>query len=56
MFSVSLIWGQDGFPHHLGISIFLKPDEVLIEEDLQNFLLTKFVPQEFRKALPTTRK
>jgi hypothetical protein len=27
--------GQEGFPHHLGITITRKPDEVLIEEDLQ---------------------
>ncbi len=26
--------GLEGFPHHLGISITRKPDEVLIEEDL----------------------
>jgi hypothetical protein len=25
--------GQEGFPHHLGITITRKPDEVLIEED-----------------------
>jgi len=24
--------GQEGFPHHLGITIARKPDEVLIEE------------------------
>ncbi len=35
--------GQEGFPHHLGITICRKPDEVLIEEDLQNFLLTQYV-------------
>lgn len=34
--------GQEGFPHHLGISITRKVDEVLIEEDLQNFLLTQY--------------
>ncbi len=34
--------GQEGFPHHLGISIARKPDEVLIEEDLQTFLLTQY--------------
>jgi type I restriction enzyme R subunit len=34
--------GQEGFPHHLGITIARKPDEVLIEEDLQNFLLTQY--------------
>ncbi|MBP6412754.1 MAG: hypothetical protein KA450_04850 [Bacteroidia bacterium] len=28
------LMGQEGFPHHLGITITLKPDEVLIEEDL----------------------
>jgi len=32
--------GQEGFPHHLGISISRKPDEVLIKEDLQDFLLS----------------
>jgi len=34
--------GQEGFPHHLGISIVRKPDEVLIEEDLQAFLLSQY--------------
>jgi type I restriction enzyme, R subunit len=34
--------GQEGFPHHLGISIKRKPDEVLIEEDLQTFLLSQY--------------
>jgi type I restriction enzyme R subunit len=34
--------GQEGFPHHLGITITRKPDEVLIEEDLQNFLLNQY--------------
>ena len=37
--------GQEGFPHHLGITIARKPDEVLIEEDLQNFLLTQYAGQ-----------
>lgn len=37
--------GQEGFPHHLGITITRKPDEVLIEEDLQNFLLTQYAGQ-----------
>ena len=37
--------GQEGFPHHLGISITRKPDEVLIEEDLQTFLLTQYADQ-----------
>jgi HsdR family type I site-specific deoxyribonuclease len=34
--------GQEGFPHHLGISISRKPEEVLIEEDLQRFLLNQY--------------
>ena len=34
--------GQEGFPHHLGITITRKPEEVLIEEDLQNFLLIQY--------------
>ena len=35
---------QEGFPHHIGASFvgIRKPDEVLIEEDLQNFLLTQY--------------
>lgn len=37
--------GQEGFPHHLGITIARKPEEVLIEEDLQNFLLTQYARQ-----------
>jgi type I restriction enzyme R subunit len=37
--------GQEGFSHHLGITITRKPDEVLIEEDLQNFLLTQYAGQ-----------
>ncbi len=38
--------GQEGFPHHLGITIARRPDEVLIEEDLQNFLLTQYASQD----------
>lgn len=34
--------GNEGFPHHLGITIKRPPDEVLIEEDLQNFLLSQY--------------
>ena len=37
--------GQEGFSHHLGITITRKPDEVLIEEDLQNFLLTQYASE-----------
>jgi type I restriction enzyme R subunit len=37
--------GQEGFPHHLGLTIARKPEEVLIEEDLQNFLLTQYASQ-----------
>jgi len=37
--------GQEGFPHHLGITITRNPDEVLIEEDLQAFLLTQYAGQ-----------
>jgi type I restriction enzyme R subunit len=35
----------EGFPHHSGITIARKPDEVLIEEDLRTFLLTEYTPQ-----------
>jgi len=34
--------GQEGFPHHLGNTITRPVDEVLIEEDLINYLLTKY--------------
>jgi len=37
--------GQEGFPHHLGITITRKPEEVLIEEDLQAFLLAQYTSQ-----------
>ncbi len=37
--------GQEGFPHHLGITITRKPDEVLIEEDLKSFLLNQYADQ-----------
>ncbi len=37
--------GQEGFPHHLGVTISRKPDEVLIEEDLQTFLLNQYASQ-----------
>ena len=37
--------GQEGFPHHLGITITRKPEDVLIEEDLQKFLLTQYAGQ-----------
>jgi type I restriction enzyme R subunit len=37
--------GQEGFPNHLGMSIARKPDEVLIEDDLRNFLFTQYAPQ-----------
>jgi len=37
--------GQEGFSHHFGVTIARKPEEVLIEEDLQNFLLTQYAGQ-----------
>lgn len=37
--------GQEGYPHHLGMSIARKPDEVLIEEDLRKFLLSEYAQQ-----------
>lgn len=37
--------GQEGYPHHLGITIARRPDEVLIEEDLQTFLLAQYASQ-----------
>ncbi len=37
--------GQEGFPHHLGISLSRKPEEVLLEDDLRSFLLTRYAVQ-----------
>jgi type I restriction enzyme R subunit len=37
--------GQEGFPHHFGITIKRKPDDVLIEEDLRSFLLAQYSQQ-----------
>ena len=37
--------GQEGFPHHLGLTISRKPDEVLIEEDLRSFLFNQYAAQ-----------
>ena len=34
--------GNEGFSHHLGDTIKRPPDEVLIEEDLQSFLLNQY--------------
>lgn len=34
--------GIKNFPHHFGISIKRAPDELLIEEDLQHFLLIQY--------------
>ena len=33
---------QEGYPHSLGTTIQRKPEDVLIEEDLQNYLLTQY--------------
>lgn len=37
--------GLEGFPHHLGITITRRPEEVLIEEDLRDFLISQYAPQ-----------
>jgi len=36
---------QEGYPHQLGNTILRKTDEVLIEEDLRNFLLTQYASE-----------
>lgn len=38
--------GNEGFPHHLGNSIVRSSDEVLIEEDLLEFLLAKYAGEQ----------
>ncbi len=37
--------GLEGYPHHLGVTIIRMPEEVLIEEDLKNFLLIRYSEQ-----------
>src|SRR5690606_30049425 len=36
---------QEGYPHHLGATIARNPDEVLIEDDLRQFLLKQYADQ-----------
>jgi type I restriction enzyme R subunit len=36
---------QEGYPHHLGVTIARNPDEVLIEDDLRQFLLKQYADQ-----------
>jgi type I restriction enzyme R subunit len=36
---------KQGYPHQLGIALSRKPDEVLIEEDLKEFLLRQYAKQ-----------
>jgi type I restriction enzyme, R subunit len=38
--------GREGYPHYLGSSISRKEDDVLIEEDLKNFLLKEYEDDE----------
>ena len=37
--------GQEGYPHHIGITLNRKVDEVLLEDDLQRFLLKQYEDQ-----------
>jgi type I restriction enzyme R subunit len=37
---------QEGFPHHFGISINRKTDEVLIEDDLRSYLLNQYASHD----------
>ena len=46
--------GQEGFPHHLGITITRKPEEVLIEEDLLSQIL-RFVLKSLVKIVGKNR-
>jgi type I restriction enzyme, R subunit len=38
--------GHEGFPHHLGNTIVRSLDEVIIEEDLINYLLSKYANKQ----------
>lgn len=41
---------NENFPHHLGNSIARKEDEVLIESDLKDFLLTQFSSEKLTES------
>ncbi len=51
---------NEGYPHYLGSTISRSEDEVLIEEDLKNYLLNRYKKEqltvakleEFSKNLP----
>jgi len=43
--------GNEYFPHHFGINIKRAVDEVLIEEDLINYLLTKYQNKGITKVI-----
>ncbi len=38
--------GQEGFPHQLGVTITRKPDEVLLESELREFLLAQYASDD----------
>lgn len=38
--------GAEGYAYHLGLTITRKPDEVLIEDDLQTFLMKQYANEE----------
>lgn len=38
--------GNENYPHHLGNTIIRATDEVIIEEDLQNYLLNKYASKQ----------
>ena len=40
----------EGFPHHLGISIIRSFDDVIIESDLLNYLLTRYTSQNLTQS------
>ena len=43
--SFTELLGQEGYPHHIGITLNRKVDEVLLEDDLQRFLLKQYEDQ-----------
>lgn len=43
--SFTELLGREGYPHRVGMTFSRAPDEVLIEDDLRNFLLAQYAPQ-----------
>ena len=42
--------GNEGYPHHSGVTIARKPDEVILEDDFVSFLLKRYKEQQLTET------